>query len=134
VPMNNNAWGRGCPKRCRSRRAENITHPCLTPSLGKRAPCSHPFDSLAGFRIITRHVAPHNATFQQTIYIIYNIYIYKYIEICQTFACVSLRPLSMRTPYHTYAFTSTPHSYPSTLALVISSTTGIFTYRESTYC
>lgn len=97
--MNNNAWGRGRPKRCWSRRAENITHPCLPPSPGKRAPCSHPFNNLTGFRIITRLVAPHNVTFQQTIYILYiYISILRFVK-----HLLAYRPLPIRTPYRTYA-------------------------------
>lgn len=128
--MNNNACGRGWPKRWRSRRAENITHSRLTPSLRKRAPCSHPFNSLAGFRIITRLVAPHNATFQPTI-LVCIFFTRKYIEICQTFACVLLyrygRCLCALLTALTPAARFTPHSCPSIRALVISSTTGLYT-------
>uniref|UniRef100_A0A2S2P5S2 Uncharacterized protein n=1 Tax=Schizaphis graminum TaxID=13262 RepID=A0A2S2P5S2_SCHGA len=105
--MNNNALGgEGRKQRWRWRRyrsgggggvpPENITHPCLTPSPGKRAPCSHPFNSLAGFRIIMRLVAPHNATFQQTIHILYKYW--DLSNLCSRIALL-LRPLTTRTPY-----------------------------------
>lgn len=95
-------WGGG-----ETESGENIAHPRHTLSPSIRAPYSNPFNSLVSFRIIMRLVAPHNASFQQTILYI----LYKYWDlsnICSDIASAVAATNSY--PYRTYACCT--HSHP----------------------